>query len=86
MEIAAALVADPDIDSAEVAGPGFINIKLRPSVFETVLATALSQAEQFGIAQRSREAAPVNIEYVSANPTGPLHVCLLYTSPSPRDS
>jgi arginyl-tRNA synthetase len=74
VEIAAALVADPDIDAAEVAGPGFINIKLRPSVFETVLATALSQGEQFGIAPRSRAAAPVNVEYVSANPTGPLHV------------
>jgi len=74
VEIAAALVADPDVDSAEVAGPGFINIKLRPSVFETVLAAALSQKEQFGFAARPREEAPVNVEYVSANPTGPLHV------------
>jgi arginyl-tRNA synthetase len=74
VEIAAALVADPDIDSAEVAGPGFINIKLRPAVFETVLAAALSQKEQFGIAAQLPEEAPINVEYVSANPTGPLHV------------
>jgi arginyl-tRNA synthetase len=74
VEIAASLAADPDVDSAEVAGPGFINIKLRPFVFESILATALADGLQFGRAKQRQQSAPVNVEYVSANPTGPLHV------------
>ena len=75
--LAAALVADlrgePDVLKAEVAGPGFINIVLRPEVYEQVLKTVLIQGARFGAGAPSSE-GPVNVEYVSANPTGPMHV------------
>ena len=74
--VSAILASDPDVDSAEVAGPGFINVVLRPSVYADLLRAALKGGEAFGGGQ-GRDAAPgapVNIEYVSANPTGPLHV------------
>ena len=70
--LAAEIAADPDVEAAEVAGPGFINIRLRPHVLAAVLAAALRSGQDFGAgASRGK---PVNIEYVSANPTGPLHV------------
>ncbi len=62
-----------DVQSAEVAGPGFINIVLRPKVYEQVLKTVLIQGRQFGAGAESTEGR-VNVEYVSANPTGPMHV------------
>ncbi len=75
--LAEALVADlrkdPDVRSAEAAGPGFINIVLRPQVYEQVLRTVLIQGTRFGANAPSAE-GPVNVEYVSANPTGPMHV------------
>ncbi len=61
------------MQSAEAAGPGFINITLKPEVYEQVLKTVLIQGQRFGAGARSAE-GPVNVEYVSANPTGPLHV------------
>ena len=72
-EIAYALAQDPEVDQAEVAGPGFINIRLKPAVFAGVLRAALAQGVDFG---RGKPAAPqkINVEYVSANPTGPMHV------------
>ena len=70
--LAAELAADPDIAAAEVAGPGFINIRLRPHVLAAVLAAALRTGPEFGAGAPDGE--PVNIEFVSANPTGPLHV------------
>ncbi len=72
-EIAYALTQDPQVDQAEVAGPGFINIRLKPAVFAGVLRAALAEGADFG---RGRLAAPrkINVEYVSANPTGPMHV------------
>lgn len=71
--IAADLRGDPRVGRVEVAGPGFINLTLEQSVFHDVLRTVLSEGEAFG---RDGQAAgePVNVEYVSANPTGPLHV------------
>ncbi len=63
----------PDVQNAEAAGPGFINIVLRPEVYEQVLKTVLIQGQQFGAGAPSAE-GPVNVEYVSANPTGPMHV------------
>ena len=71
--IAEDLSADPRIEAVEVAGPGFINMRLAPSVWADVLRAALLEGPDFG---RSGEGAgrPINVEYVSANPTGPLHV------------
>ena len=71
--IAADLASDPDVDTAEVAGPGFINITLRPHVYAEVLRQALRAGAGFGRGSPD-QAGPVNVEYVSANPTGPLHV------------
>ena len=71
--LAAELEREPDVLKAEVAGPGFINIVLRPEVYEQVLRGVLVEGAAFGAGARST-AGPVNVEYVSANPTGPMHV------------
>ncbi|SCZ73736.1 arginyl-tRNA synthetase [Epibacterium ulvae] len=67
------LAADPRVTGAEVAGPGFLNVRLEASVWQDVLGKALAASSNFG---RSDLGAGkrVNVEYVSANPTGPLHV------------
>ncbi len=72
-EIAFALAKDPDVDQAEVAGPGFINIRLKPNVLQDVLRAALRLGGEFGRGSAGAR-TPVNVEYVSANPTGPMHV------------
>ena len=76
-EIAEALVqclnADPRIAGAEVAGPGFINLRLAPGVWQGVVGAVLSDGAGFGRSAMG-QGARVNVEYVSANPTGPLHV------------
>ncbi len=71
--IAAHLQTDATIASAEVAGPGFINLTLKPEVWLQELRRAVSAGWDYG---RSRVGAdaPINVEYVSANPTGPMHV------------
>ncbi|MEQ8898893.1 MAG: arginine--tRNA ligase [Roseovarius sp.] len=61
------------IESAEVAGPGFLNLRLSPSVWQGVIGKALSGGEAFGRSGMGGN-QKVNVEYVSANPTGPLHV------------
>ena len=71
--LAAALAAMPDVESAAAAGPGFVNIRLKPEVYQNVLIAILKQASDFGRAGKSTE-GKVNVEYVSANPTGPMHV------------
>ena len=71
--LAADLAREPDVQSAEAAGPGFINIVLKPEVYQQVLKTILVQGQRFGAGAPSGE-GPVNVEYVSANPTGPMHV------------
>jgi len=71
-ELAARLAADPRIESAEVAGPGFINLRLDEDVWQELPAKVLG-AEDFGRSDMG-EGQRVNVEYVSANPTGPLHV------------
>jgi arginyl-tRNA synthetase len=71
-EIAAGLAEQTDVDQAEVAGPGFINIRLRPIVFESVLGSVLAEGPKFGMGAPVGD--PINVEYVSANPTGPMHV------------
>ena len=67
------LTREPDVLSAEAAGPGFINIVLKPEVYHRVLSAILTQGVRFGAGAPSAE-GPVNVEYVSANPTGPMHV------------
>jgi arginyl-tRNA synthetase len=67
------LARDPDIVSASVAGPGFINLALRPAVFEGVLLAAIEAGDAFG-GGAPRKEPRINVEYVSANPTGPMHV------------
>ncbi len=71
--LAARLGTDPRIASAEVAGPGFLNLRLATSLWHGVLHAALSQGNDFG---RGTVGAGrrINIEFVSANPTGPMHV------------
>ena len=67
------LTREPDVLSAEAAGPGFINIVLKPEVYHRVLSAILTQGVRFGAGAPSAD-CPVNVEYVSANPTGPMHV------------
>ena len=71
--LAARLAADVRVLGAEVAGPGFLNLRLVPEVWQGVVKAALEEGADFG---RSALGAGkrVNVEYVSANPTGPLHV------------
>jgi arginyl-tRNA synthetase len=71
--IADALAADPDISGVDVAGPGFVNLRLSDAFWQARLAGMLDEAEDYG---RSDIGAgrKVNVEYVSANPTGPMHV------------
>ncbi len=71
--IAAALRADPLIAKAEVAGTGFINLTLKPHVWGEALRAVLEQGADYGRSNMGAE-EKVNVEYVSANPTGPMHV------------
>ncbi|TFZ56282.1 arginine--tRNA ligase [Methylorubrum sp. Q1] len=70
--LAEELRTDLRIVEASVAGPGFINLRLAPEVFQDVIRAALGEGENFGRGQMP--GGPVNVEYVSANPTGPMHV------------
>lgn len=72
-EIAAVLRADADVEAVEVAGPGFINLRLSPAFWTGFLKTSLAQGVDVG-ATRLGKGLKVNVEYVSANPTGPMHV------------
>ncbi len=71
--LAGKLAADERITSAEVAGPGFLNLRLAPSVWQGVLAAVLEKGTDYGRSTMG-QGQKVNVEYVSANPTGPLHV------------
>lgn len=71
--LAAKLVADDRVVSADVAGPGFLNLRLAPVVWQGVVGTVLAQGTDFGRSDMG-QGRKVNVEYVSANPTGPLHV------------
>ncbi|MDR3472701.1 MAG: arginine--tRNA ligase [Devosia sp.] len=76
-EVATAVVArfagDPDVASAEVAGPGFINFRLNSPIWFEVLRAIGAQRAEYGRTDIGKGEA-VNIEFVSANPTGPMHV------------
>jgi arginyl-tRNA synthetase len=71
--LAAELGQLPEIMKVDVAGPGFINMTLDPSVWRQALRAAILAGPDFGRSDIGM-AEPVNVEYVSANPTGPMHV------------
>jgi arginyl-tRNA synthetase len=62
------------LDAAEVAGPGFINLRLTPGARRAVVARVLCEGARFGRVDAGGAARKVLVEFVSANPTGPLHV------------
>jgi arginyl-tRNA synthetase len=71
--IAVRLRADDKVASVEVAGPGFINLTLKPHVWGDELRLVLEGARDYGRSEMG-QGERVNVEYVSANPTGPMHV------------
>ena len=71
--IAAKLREHTDVAHVDIAGPGFINIRLRHTVWPRLLDAALSHGGSYG-GSRLGGGLKANVEYVSANPTGPLHV------------
>ena len=71
--LAARLASDSRITDANVAGPGFLNLRLDPSVWQGVVRDVVQTGPEFG-RSRMGQGQRVNVEYVSANPTGPLHV------------
>jgi arginyl-tRNA synthetase len=78
-DIATDIVAQLDVRAAgvkavEIAGPGFINFRMDPGAQAEVLRTVVSAGTQYGRVAPATGASPVNVEFVSANPTGPLHV------------
>jgi len=67
------IASDPFIEKVEIAGPGFINLTLARAFWPSVLRMVLEQGDAYGRSAIGRGQA-VNVEYVSANPTGPMHV------------
>jgi arginyl-tRNA synthetase len=76
-EVATALAehfkSDPDVSSVEVAGPGFLNFRLNEPIWHRVLQSVDTLGEGFGKFDLGK-GEKINVEYVSANPTGPMHV------------
>src|SRR6056300_698422 len=71
--LAALLIQDDRINVAEVAGPGFLNMRLSASCWQGVIGCVLADGTGFGRSDMG-QGKKINVEYVSANPTGPLHV------------
>ncbi|MGI9222562.1 MAG: arginine--tRNA ligase [Woeseiaceae bacterium] len=71
--IVAAIPASDDVDKVDIAGPGFINIHLGAAAFHDEICSILDKEAAYG-RQETRERPRVLLEFVSANPTGPLHV------------
>ena len=71
--IAPKLEALPDVTEVSVAGPGFINLRLSDEAWRRELATVLAEGERYGLSDVGK-GERVNVEYVSANPTGPMHM------------
>ena len=71
--IAPLLASDPYVKKVEIAGPGFINLSLAPAFWPGVLRMVLELVDAYGRSAIG-EGEAVNVEYVSANPTGPMHV------------
>ncbi len=72
-QLAPKLAEDARIEGADIAGPGFINLRLSPMIWLEAFSAALKDGERFGAGSEGA-GKRVNVEYVSANPTGPLHV------------
>ncbi|MET0370316.1 MAG: arginine--tRNA ligase [Sphingobium sp.] len=72
-KIVAGLTALDEVQSAEVAGPGFINLRLVDAVWRDELDTILDEGDAYGRSDVG-SGVTVNVEYVSANPTGPMHM------------
>ena len=72
--LAARLTEDPRVAEAEVAGPGFLNLRLAPAVWQGVVRGCAERGDRLSAARRWGRARKVNVEFVSANPTGPMHV------------
>ena len=73
VEIAKGLEATPGVASVEVAGPGFINIRLDAAAAGSLAKTIVEAGAAFGT-NESQRGNSINVEFVSANPTGPLHI------------
>ncbi|MBP9752854.1 MAG: arginine--tRNA ligase [Proteobacteria bacterium] len=71
-KIVSTLKKDPDISDISIAGPGFINVTFKKEVWERELKTILTLKDSFG-ESKAFQNKTVNVEFVSANPTGPLH-------------
>jgi arginyl-tRNA synthetase len=71
--IAAKLRSDGRVASVDIAGPGFINLTLKPNVWSEELRLVLESGGDYGRSSMGK-GENVNVEYVSANPTGPMHV------------
>ncbi len=71
--LARRLAKQADVESAEVAGPGFINLRLKENFWPKVLDAVLARGDSYGNSDLGKN-KKTNVEYVSANPTGPLHV------------
>ncbi|QEX17396.1 arginine--tRNA ligase [Hypericibacter terrae] len=71
--LVAKLAAHPQVSEASVAGPGFINLRLKDEFWQARLADILASGTDYGTSSMGAGAS-VNVEYVSANPTGPLHI------------
>ncbi|MEC8176525.1 MAG: arginine--tRNA ligase, partial [Pseudomonadota bacterium] len=67
------LAAETDIQGADIAGPGFVNVTFKKEVWSGLVPAILAAGEASGVADIGNGQA-VNLEYVSANPTGPMHV------------
>src|SRR5450631_3276821 len=73
VRIAAAIAEDTDVEAADVAGPGFINLRLKKSTWQNALRAVLAAGSGYGRSDIGG-GKKINVEFVSANPTGPMHV------------
>ncbi|VEG57084.1 arginyl-tRNA synthetase [Mycolicibacterium aurum] len=71
--LAAALVAKDGIAAADVAGPGFVNLRIEASAQNTIIDSVLAAGASYGHSN-DLDGQKVNLEFVSANPTGPIHI------------
>ncbi len=71
--LASALRAEPGVVQVEIAGPGFINLRLDEDVYRGLVGAILRNPTGYG-RRKGQAGTKVNVEYVSANPTGPMHV------------
>ena len=71
-KICPALLDFEQVAEADIAGPGFINIRLQPASWQSLVPAILQAGADYGVGQAQDET--INVEYVSANPTGPMHV------------